>query len=87
MGSTVTAFDADLAALDTGIALAQLILNKRPTPHILLLTANLEAINTIQKTGPHPGQPYSLSLKQTADTPLSLHCYFGGLALRQDHLF
>jgi hypothetical protein len=63
LGKSVSPFDADLAALDTGISLAQLILNGLPAPQLLLLTSNAEAINVIQKTGPHSSQPYTLSFE------------------------
>jgi hypothetical protein len=54
--------------IDTGISLAQLIL----TTHILLISPDPTAISNIIKSGPHPGQPFSLSFRQKADILLSL---------------
>lgn len=73
LGKTVATPDVDLAALDTGISLAMSILTNHPATHILLLTSNPAAIEAILKPGPHPGQPFSLSFRQSANNLLSLH--------------
>jgi hypothetical protein len=71
LGKTVAALDVDLAALDTGISIAMSTLVNLLATHILLLTSNPFAIGAILKPGPHPGQPFSLPFRQTAD--ISLH--------------
>jgi hypothetical protein len=53
LGKTVSLFDTDLAALDTGISLAQTLLVNCPATHILVLTSNASAIEAILKPGPH----------------------------------
>jgi hypothetical protein len=60
-----------VAALDTGISLAQLILTN--ATHHLLISPDSVAFSNIIKPGHHPGQPFSLSFRQTADNLLSLN--------------
>ncbi|KAI0248151.1 hypothetical protein BJV78DRAFT_1334564 [Lactifluus subvellereus] len=73
LGTTVTGFDAELAALETRMLLAQTLLTTRPTLHILLLCSDPFAISAIFNYGPHPGQRFSLSFKQITDNLLSLN--------------
>ena len=71
LGTTVSEFDAELAALESGALLAQSLLVSRPHSRITLLCPNPSAISAILNVGPHPGQRFSLSFKLTTDNLLS----------------
>jgi hypothetical protein len=71
LGTTVSEFDAELAALESGALLAQSLLVARPHSQITLLCPNPSAISAILNFGPHPGQRFSLSFKLTTDNLLS----------------
>jgi energy-coupling factor transporter transmembrane protein EcfT len=68
LGKTVSPFDADTAAIDSGISLTQTILSNLPTSRILILTTNPSAITVILKAGPHSGQPYPSTLDRRLTT-------------------
>ena len=71
LGATVSEFDAELAALESGALLAQSLLVTQPHLQITLLCPNPSAISAILNVGPHPGQRFSLSFKLTTDNLLS----------------
>jgi len=72
LGTTATAFNADLGSLVSAIRLAQNNLNRSPIKQITILSPNPSAIQAITNLRPHTGQFHSREFCSTLTQILSV---------------